>query len=475
VTAVAIPERFGSRRFGKVSGSVLETDGKEYPQPGGTEVWEPGSTFLAAPPWADPQAELYGFRPNALISGGTQHVYGQAVDGWLYADPVNGVMWLIQPQLGTATSNFDSTLSIDFKVRRFGLFSSAGTTGYPVTTVTATLADWGQATPDITEYGDCTHAVDAAVLHLVSAKKDGSVAILMASLRTDHPFNEMPWLHNWPVGFLGVTCAAVAGATPTLTLSVLRDRATTLGERTDMTVTGTLTVDTVCDTCSYSEGTEEFTQGVTDAIVALFYDDDTLTEMTASSEIAGSNVCEEPYLEDEIWYQDSNGSISVSWTVKCNDREVTWAYTLTDAMHSQVNCDGGTKTSSWTVDRTESFNGREETTTTTGSRTTPCNLEHTDAETGTFIFMVSTACRGSGDLWEDHFAFASEYHNWGFWRYAYNVVGLYCEIDGDPVRGDALTPAAIIPAASVGTGYYGAFNARTGDGVAGESDPVGYV
>jgi hypothetical protein len=476
MAVVAIPERFGSRRFGKVSGGTLDTDGKAYPQPGGIEVWEPGSTFLVAPSWADPLAETYGFRPNALISGGTQHVYGQAISGWLFCDSLNGAVWLIQPDLAGASSDFDSPLAINFMVVRFGVFDGNGAQGK--TARTATLSNWGQSSPAITLYGGCVNEPEAAELFLMSAKTDGSTAIIMAATPTDQAYQELPWIHHWPVGFIGATCTAVLGAAPTIALSVLRSRATTVGTRTDYEYDGSLTDGTLCEIpCSYQVGQATFTQGVADAILALLYHNDVLVEITGSAQIEGTTLCGTPQVTDDGWSQDSSGTVRITWSLSNGTDTVSWYYELSDAMNSTVDCEN--QISAWTTDQTETFNGETVTheDVNNGTSGVLCFLKHTAADDGLFGLMINTACRAPGDLWEDQYTSlsGSPYLLFGFRRYAYGVIGLYVESNGNPVRGDCITPTGKILAASVGTGNYGAWNARTGEAVAGVTDAVGYV
>jgi hypothetical protein len=304
------------------------------------------------------------------------------------------------------------------------------------------------------------------------------VAIIMASTPTNHPYQELPWIHQWPVGYIAATCTAVPGAEPTIALSVLRSRATTVGTRTDYVTVGTLTAGTVCGGgCAYESGSQTFTQGVAGAILALLYQDDQLVEIKASAEIAGSNICGVPYAELSGMAQDSSGTVRLTWTLTNGTDTVSWYYDLTDAMHSYVNCSSGTAT--WSIDRTEVFNGETAVNEniSSGSGGMTCYLEHTDADTGTFGFAVNAACRAPGDLWEDHYTGLSgnPYLWWGFRRYAYGVIGLYALRESIPVYGDCITPTGKILAAAVGTGAYGAWNARTGEAVAGVGAPVGYV
>ena len=486
---VALPIAFGSRRFGKVQGAILDSDGKSYPQPSGSAVWQFGQTMRLAFPGTDPAIEEYGFKTDALLSGGRQQLYGKDIDGWVFCDTLNGLRWLIQPDLAGAATTFTEPLSIGFQIVKFGVFD--GEAPLPKTSVTKTLASWGQDSPAISNaaYTTCANqSITDADLHLVSTKTDGSVALLMVSLETGlegsgYLYSGMPLLRQWPIGFIGVTCTAVEFGEPTLALSVIRNRADTIGIRSDYSTTGGLVSRIICPLYSGVawEGTEQFTQGVSGAILALSYGTDSetgqtdqLLALTISCTITGDTVCD-PAFEQEpgLWKQHSESSLKLTWTLECNHRTTGWEYELAEDFNGTVNC--GTLVY-WSYDRTESFNGSTyEYSDGASEYTLFPSMPHSQADDGAYVFALHGACRSVGDLWLDGYWLEdNDWYSLGMIRYAYDVVGLYALGDVD-IRGPAISPGCVIAATAVGTGDYGAYNARTGQAIAGAETPVGYV
>jgi|GEM_PF-3152591 len=168
-------------------------------------------------------ARGYDWRTDALISGADMDLYGQTIGGFVYCSP-DGSRWLIEsarlPYVMT-----EQALSLPLQVRRFGDIHGAP----DVRTLTATLADMGQADADPTQ-----SIGDYADLSVCDIQPDGSRALLMLSVPRDVLY---VWDYSWenisrqPMGWLELTISGgVAGLTAGLT--VVRSRVQTLGVQT---------------------------------------------------------------------------------------------------------------------------------------------------------------------------------------------------------------------------------------------------
>lgn len=214
------------------NGSISLPNGgsRACPQPWGETTDDYGQTLLQrgpaayvvrSPEEAARDTELgYTWRTDALLAGSDFELYGQVLGGYIYCAP-DGSRWHIAAMWPTAQAQQPLTLSIT--ATRFGDFDGA----MPVTqTLTATLADIGQAEPDPAK--PVSANVSIAVCDL---QPDGSRALLMLYV----PYGVVQqWgysnanIGKRPLGWLELTLAGDAAGL-TASLAVIRTRTQTLG------------------------------------------------------------------------------------------------------------------------------------------------------------------------------------------------------------------------------------------------------
>ncbi len=255
------------------NGSISLPNGgsRACPQPWGETTDDYGQTLLQrgpaayvvrSPEEAARDTELgYTWRTDALLAGSDFELYGQVLGGYIYCAP-DGSRWHIAAMWPTVQAQQPLTLSIT--ATRFGEFDGA----MPVTqTLTATLADIGQAEPDPAKPVSAT--VSIAVCDL---QPDGSRALLMLYV----PYGVVQqWgysnanIGKRPLGWLELTLAGDATGL-TASLAVIRTRTQTLGSavvrQSNWSGSGQLTLadltSTSVDMGDYTEVTYTFQAGL---------------------------------------------------------------------------------------------------------------------------------------------------------------------------------------------------------------------
>lgn len=240
VGVVARFERWGYPWHGLATSGSLDTSTHTIIQPTGGDTYVqrfPGVPALSLPPAQIAADALVGMQwlDYLILSGKNQQIYG-AINlgplGWIYGS-TDGTRWWIKVTSGTTVSGNSATFT--FSVVRFGEFNSTPETY----TRSVTVSDLGQSTPTLTfesaiEPGSSGYSCSATdfQLDLDDIKPDGSEAVI--ALRSNCPAGLISWTPSWwagervPLGFLRVSVTdGMAG--PTVSVSVLHDRTTTLG------------------------------------------------------------------------------------------------------------------------------------------------------------------------------------------------------------------------------------------------------
>jgi len=228
----------------------------QYPQPSEFEWSNAGKTLYQKMPWApgitrtpeqisSDTADGIEWRDDVLITGARNQIYGQQLDGWLYAGP-DGNPWHIDaiPFEGSIGTSFNEIVTV----------SLFGRVGVPAEKydVTVTLADTGQSAPSLTA------SPQAEVLDITP---DGSKAVIMIWSRTDRPPFTTVALDKMSLGFLLLELSGTPGVDFVASLSVLRTRDQTLGLSHD---TGNPAIVQVTYYTDLGETTEEVIVGGAD-------------------------------------------------------------------------------------------------------------------------------------------------------------------------------------------------------------------
>lgn len=237
---------FGNPYHGTVQGGTLTLPNaitKTWPQPDSTTPDIAGSTHLLMRPGqpevvrsieqaaADTAAGLQ-WRNKAMLSGGKLQLYGKNIGGWIYIDPSGG-RWRIEfvTPLESIVLGFAATLSLQMRVSRFGSFGGSDLTF----TTTLTLTDWGQTGyPTLRDFPVTgpSENVTAAEFFLEAVTPTGSRAAISAhELRTNSSLTSDPSIDvavRHALGWVEISITLVGGL-PSLSLSVLKNRAQTLG------------------------------------------------------------------------------------------------------------------------------------------------------------------------------------------------------------------------------------------------------
>lgn len=231
----------GSPWHGLVEGGQLSLPNGQsmaYPQPWYNEWSDAGRTLYQKMPWApganrtpeqavaDAAAGMQ-WRDDVLISGAGLQLYGQQVNGWIYAGP-DGKPWHIDASLFERAS-IGTSFSGTLRVALFGRVNVEP----EVYEVPLSLASTGQNTPTLSV---------APRGEVMDITPDGSQAIIMLWAPTARPVGNLPALDKMSVGFLQLTLTGTPGIDFVASLSVLRTREQTLGSVTD---TGQIPEETV--------------------------------------------------------------------------------------------------------------------------------------------------------------------------------------------------------------------------------------
>lgn len=292
------PQVFGCPYHGLVQGGELLLPNEEtisYPQPEmRTYPYTCGETHLIAIPGApgaqrseeqqaEDSAQGWQWLDKAILAGGRQQLHGTNVNGWVYVDP-NGDRWRVVHPFTGAVFDITAPYSANLSLHRFGVFG-----GEPAThSRPMSLSDWGQSTPDLGTLSNVR-------LRLESVSSDGTAAIIM--IYVDAPGSSLPF-YRAPLGFLLLEISGAA-ETATVSLSVLRTRAQTVGEvQNDTTSTPAFYYNCLVHDYSTNEvgGFPDCT-GYLDRINAAsdggweywgaFEDEDTLPAITCPSAVTG--------------------------------------------------------------------------------------------------------------------------------------------------------------------------------------------
>lgn len=156
---------------------------------------------------------------KAVLSTQNLHLYGTALNGWIYCDPV-GARWRVSGANNIAISS--NSVSLTITLKRFGEFQGAE----EAFSYSVALADLGQAAPALNNLA-------SRQLQVRDIAPDGSRALL-AIVATRGISTETYWpdfsSDRWApaVGWLELTISG-QGASAALGLSVLHTRAETIG------------------------------------------------------------------------------------------------------------------------------------------------------------------------------------------------------------------------------------------------------
>lgn len=232
---------WGSPWHGRVQGGLVYLPNGEtrtWPQPDGTKDASnvsvyfdnagftlkqqmPGAPAIVRTPAQAAQDALLGmeWRQTAILQGIRQQVstaplemrlYGQAIDGFLYAAP-DGSRWRIA--LGRNLT-WSTSLTLTTSQRRFGEFGKPLENYFQ--TIVLTAAAMGQSTPTITGGGFGAQVMDIL--------PDGSKAIIMLYQQVGS--------NKFSIGFLLLTMTGTPGVDFVSSVTVLHDRSATLGSMT---------------------------------------------------------------------------------------------------------------------------------------------------------------------------------------------------------------------------------------------------
>lgn len=240
---------YGVPFHGTVQGNVLTLPNattKAWPQPNGDWPDEAGTTHRVKRPGQpdivrtlDEQtadtAAGYQWRNTAMLSGYRRQLYSKSLFGWIYIDPA-GDRWIVEitTNLNDTTFDFTASLTLAFKISRFGEFSP-GLTSF--TTQSQTLTDWGQqGYPDLpgfqTTTGTGIETITGARLLVDGIFSDGSKASVCVHRRrtvSDDGRATLDHAIRHPLGWLQIAITGL-GSAPTISLSVLKNRAQTIIE-----------------------------------------------------------------------------------------------------------------------------------------------------------------------------------------------------------------------------------------------------
>lgn len=157
---------------------------------------------------------------QAILSSQTFHLYGKALNGWIYCDPA-GARWRVTGLNNVGISSNSGSWSVT--LTRFGEFQ-----GEPQAfSYTVSLGDLGQAGPALSNLASLQFQVrdlkpdgSGALVAIVATRGISSESGLWPEFSSDRWFPVVGWLELSISG---------AGATATLSLSVLHTRAETIG------------------------------------------------------------------------------------------------------------------------------------------------------------------------------------------------------------------------------------------------------
>jgi hypothetical protein len=307
---------FGQVRFGKIIGSILKTDGKKFPQPGGNRYWQFGMTNKLSF-WdycgrtEEEKAEVLAsqHKRELLLSGGKMEACGFPMNGWIFRDKHN-LRWHIEITNLSSMTGIDledNTLNVEYKIIQGGVFQSVAEAVFTTKLGTLVFTDIGCSSLEIPNSGGSLYPASTWVetggcrADLVSIKSDGSSAILMVSLPFEQQYGYSPdWydaflngLYDYPISYLEIACKSGAkyGDKPTLVGKVLRTIQQCVGVSTcyhNALTQNEGTFELACDDPPWTmhyywvSGGSQYS-GINNVLVALYYDqDDTLTEMTAT-------------------------------------------------------------------------------------------------------------------------------------------------------------------------------------------------
>jgi hypothetical protein len=498
---------FGTTRHGFVKGSKLLTDGKEYPQPSG-DGWRAGSVSLQKLPNeydAIKREEMLsaGYKEYAVLSGSRQQLYGENIDGWVFADGQK-IRWLIQLKLSNATINlYSNTATIPYTIIQFGIVNADPNARYKSYSGTLVLSDIGMAdrkTYDGRHFafpGD-TYWVSESGLNLyqVDVKRNGSQAILMMAFTNSSFLGHNDLEGPFPVTYVGVNVSSGLPPAkgkpynpPILSTTVLRNlqqvfpsyywyTGGTLGNRVlevpyscpnDNSGTDTFCIDTTNPVPFYDY--RESSSGIDNLLVALYYDpsDETLKEARASKWTASVYTFNREEVATNSYDVSGHDMLLSGISVTMNGRttELTFIGEIWNHYSGACTCSTPFWENLWDTEETWTFSGTDVYPTTYvyggsdsggGLRNAPC-LGYED-------WYSSLVYNSTGDdnivwnwglefiFWDDNYlpgwfpnAFPcgpNGYIKPMFRRYAYNVFGVEAHLISDLYFGDgyslSLTP-----------------------------------
>lgn len=192
-----------------------------------------GNTLLQRMPWAvdpvpvSPEQAAYDaehgrqWKPWAILAGADMQLHGQNLGGWIYADP-SGHPWLVGGSALFASLDNPALLEGDIRFTRFGVLGGKfERIELPISVPS------GQGAPTLSLVG----SINPELMDIVP---DGSKAILMLNTRSiGQVITTLMPLGLFPLGFLLVEIAGTPGDDLSVSVSVLRTRAQTLGTGVD--------------------------------------------------------------------------------------------------------------------------------------------------------------------------------------------------------------------------------------------------
>lgn len=294
-------------------------------------------------------------------------LYTEELKGWVFCDTY-GYRWLIQltnlPLSGINLQTSNSSTSIEYKIQRFGVFTSDSAAAFPATTGTYIIPDLGCSsftvpvggrgvTPGVTSTWVTTSNMR---LELVSIKSNGQSAILAVM----YPMFELEnssdnWFrhdcHDLSISYvlINLTSGAEEGLPPVISSTVARTLQQTVGySGCDGTASTSLVRYGVgCDCYGgghtyyvyVSNGGENITTYTRDMIWALYYNaDDELEEMKVDMEVEYTTGCSYPTPPVN---GSSGGGASVatcSFTVKTPNHSYTLYFKEENSVSATIGC-----------------------------------------------------------------------------------------------------------------------------------------